>query len=157
MSAQDDWLAALQECEDNERLVIEICLSVMRGRGWIEEPDRALVTTLRRLYVANEICQVTVQFNGDLMHDLCAGRPGEYLAAAWERECEEHWERHEAPCWSCPCGVIYGLITWGNAKVAFYTLTEDGLFDEQVADCPSCRRHLARVRRETGPGQLGLF
>jgi hypothetical protein len=102
------------------------------------------------------VCRQTVTFNGELMHDLCAGRPGEYLAYAWEREQEENWERYEAPRWSCPCGVIYGLLMWGK-KATFYTLTDDGLFDTQASDCPSCKRNLARVRGDHATGQLGLF
>jgi hypothetical protein len=153
----DEWIAELDGCEQNERLVIEIALSVMRAKGWIEEPDRDLIHTLRRLYATNDVCQITVIFNGDLLHDLCAGRPGEYLAGAYERECEENWERHEAPRWSCPCGVTYGLISWGKDKVQFYTLTDDALFDEQTVLCPSCQRDLARVRGDHATGQLGLF
>lgn len=146
----------LEECQGNEQLVIEIALSVMHGKGWIEEADGELVKTLRRLYAENEVCQHTVTFNGEALHDMCAARPGEYLAYAWERECEEHWERHEAPRWSCPCGTIFGLITWSERRAHFYTLTDDGLFDALVTDCPSCKRNLAKVQAEQADGQLGF-
>lgn len=154
---EDEAWALLERCEGNEQVVIEIALAVMQSKGWIEEPDGELIETLRRLYQANPMCQLKVKFTGEVLHDTCAGRPGEYLAAAWERECEEHWERHEAPRWSCPCGVTFGLITWGGRNAHFYTLSEDGLFNEQVADCPDCQRNLARVRGENRTGQLGLF
>lgn len=151
----DEWTAALDECESNERLVIEIALSMMEAKGWIDEPDAGLIKDLRRLYGENNACQQTVLFTGDLLHDMLAGRPGEYLGYAWEREQEENWERHEAPRWSCPCGVTYGLLLWGK-EATFYTLTDDDLFDMQMKDCPSCQRNLAGAR-EGRAEQLGLF
>lgn len=158
MEEHDDCTGALENCESNERLVIEIAVRVMESKGWIEEdPDDELIETLRRLYQANPMCQFEVKFTGDLMHDLCAGRPGEYLAVAYERECQEHWERHEAERWSCPCGHTFGLYSWSERQVHFFTLTDDGLFDEQAVKCPSCKRDLAKARAETANGQLGLF
>ena len=142
--------------DENKRLVIEIALSVMCGKGWIEEPDDELIQTLKRLYHENPPCQVEVKFTGEAWNDMLAGRPGEYLAAAFEREGEERWEREEAQRWRCPCGFTFGLYQWNERKVDFYTLTDDGLFNEAVAVCPSCKRNLAKVREEHVDGQLGF-
>jgi hypothetical protein len=100
--------------------------------------------------------QQTVHFTGEVLHDMLAGRPGEYLAAAWETECQERWEREEAERWSCPCGFTFGLYPWSQEKVAFYTLTGSGLFDTQVTDCPGCTRNLKRARADHAHGQLGF-
>ncbi len=96
-----------------------------------------------------------VTFTGEILHDLLAGRPGEYLAAAYERECEERWERH-APRWDCPCGFTLGAHNLYQCKPAFYTLTDDGLFDKAVAVCPNCKRNIAKVREQHADGQLGF-
>ncbi|MGA2162937.1 MAG: hypothetical protein ABSH36_00530 [Solirubrobacteraceae bacterium] len=155
-SEQDVAHDFLVDGEPNERLVIELALGVMRGKGWVEEPDDELIERLRRLYHANPICQQEVKFTGELLHDLCAARPGEYLAAAFEYECEERWERYEAERWSCPCGVTFGLYNWSHTNTAFYTLTSDGLFDSKVKECPRCSRNLAKARNEQAFGQLGF-
>lgn len=142
----------------NEDIVIAIALDVMCGKGWIEdeEPDDELIETLKRLYHENPICQIEVKFTGDVMYDLCAGRPGEYLAAAYECEGRERWEREEAPRWSCPCGFTFGLYEWYASRTDLYTLTDDGLFDEVVTDCPRCTRNLKTVREQHADGQLGF-
>jgi hypothetical protein len=147
---------ALPSPQENERLVVEIALGVMQGKGWIDEPDDELIETLKRLYHENPICQFEVKFTGEALHDMLASRPGEYLAAAFEREGEERWEREEAQRWSCPCGFTFGPYQWNERKVDFYTLTDDGLFNEAVAVCPSCKRSLAKVREEHADGQLGF-
>jgi hypothetical protein len=152
----DDTGQSLVTGEPNERLVIELALLVMQGKGWIDEPDDELIETLRRLYHANPICQQEVTFNGDIMHDLCAGRPGEYLAAAYENERQEYWERYEAQRWSCPCGTTFGLYAWSEKRAHFYTLTDTGLFDTQVTACPRCNRNLAKARAAHADGQLGF-
>jgi len=142
--------------EPDERLVIELAIGVLHGKGHIEDADDELIETLRRLYHANPICQTEVRFNGDILHDLCAARPGEYLVAAYERECEEHWERHEAQRWSCPCGFTFGLCVWSEKRVNFYTLTDTGLFDTEAATCPRCSRNLNKARIDHANGQLGF-
>jgi hypothetical protein len=157
-------MAAEQQAEDerlvsgepNEALVIELALEHMAIRGWIEEADDELVERLRRLYHANPVCQIEVKFTGELLHDALATRPGEYLAAAYEQECIEHYERHEAPRMTCPCGMTFGIYQFGPRHAHFFTLTDDGLFDQQLNDCPSCARKLAKTREETANGQLGL-
>jgi hypothetical protein len=146
---------------DNERLVIEIAISVLCGKGMIEEekevePDEVLIADLARLYQENPLCQTEVTFTGEILHDLLAGRPGEYLAAAYERECEERWEREEAPRWNCPCGLTFGAYNLYQRKPAFYTFTDDGLFDKAVAVCPNCKRNIAKVREQHADGQLGF-
>jgi hypothetical protein len=143
----------------NEDIVIAICLDVMCGKGWLDsevEPDDELIETLKRLYRENPTCQVAVKFTGEALHDMCAGRPGEYLAAAYECEGRERWEREEAPRWSCPCGCTFGVYDWGGSKKNLYTLTDDGLFDQLVTDCPECKRNLAKVRKQHADGQLGF-
>jgi hypothetical protein len=106
---------------------VEIAVSQMEGKGWIEEPDDELIDTLKRLYHENPPCQSTVQFNGEILHDMAAARPGEYLAAAFENECQERREREEAERWSCPCGFTFGLYVWSEKRANFYTLTDTGL------------------------------
>jgi hypothetical protein len=141
--------------DTNEDLVVHLAVRVLAGKGWIEEPDDELVAALRRLYEQNPICQQDVRFTGELLHDVLAARPGEYLAAAWEQERRDDWERHHAERWSCPCGQTFGLYPLGERRV-FYTLADDGLFLEQVADCPSCARNLAATREQVAAGQLGF-
>jgi hypothetical protein len=140
----------------NEDLVVDVAVGVVLGKGWIEEPDEELVAALRRLYRANPICQQPVEFTGELLHDMLAGRPGEYLAAAWEQEQQNRWEREQAERWSCPCGQTFGLYPFTSERVAFYTLAADGLFLEHVSDCPRCQRDLAKTRAEVPTGQLGF-
>jgi hypothetical protein len=142
--------------QDNERVVIELAIRVMQLKGWIEEPDDDLIETLKRLYDANPLCQVEVNFTGDPLCDMLACRPGEYLAAAYENDCNERWEREEAERWSCPCGFTFGLYPWSEQNVAFYTLTDSGLFDTQVNDCPGCSRNLKKTRADHANGQLGF-
>lgn len=78
----DDSAEGIVTGEPNEALVIELALGVMQGKGWIEEPDGELVEELRALYHANPLCQAQVTFTGEILHDMVAARPGEYLAAA---------------------------------------------------------------------------
>jgi ribosomal protein S27AE len=149
-----DILDALQD--DNERVVIEIAVSHMVGKGWIEEPDAALIGTLSRLYSTDALCQIEVKFTDDIWHNMHAARPGEQLVCLYENECREQWEREEAERWSCPCGSTFGIYPWFGAKVSFYTLAEDGLFDSQVEQCPRCTRNLAKARADHTHGQLGF-
>lgn len=149
---------------DNREVVVALAVRVLQTKGWIEEPYDELIDALHRLYDANPDCQIEVQFNGDLWHDMHAGRPGEYLAAAFENECQEQWEREEAERreqwereeaerWNCPCGMTFAL---GSSKDAFHTLTADGLFEKAVSECPRCERSLAEVRSKHANGQLGF-
>ncbi len=149
---------------ENRDVIVALAVGVLQGKGWIEEPYDELIDALRRLYDANPDCQIEVKFNGDPWHDMHAGRPGEYLAAAFENECEERsereqaerrerWEREEAERWSCPCGMTLAV---GSSKDAFHTLTDDGLFEKTVSECPRCERNLAKVRSKHADGQLGF-
>jgi len=140
----------------NEDLVVRLAVGVLAGKGWVEEPDDELIAALRRLYRANPICQQAVSFTGELLHDMLAARPGEYLAAAWEQEQQHHWERHHAERWSCPCGKTFGIYPFSDRRVLFYTLAADGLFAEHATGCPSCGRDLATMRDEVPAGQLGF-
>jgi ribosomal protein S27AE len=142
--------------DTNEELVVRLAVGVLAGKGRIEEPDDGLVAALRRLYKANPICQQQVRFTGELLHDMLAARPGEYLAAAWEQEQQDHWERHHAERWSCPCGEMFGLYPFSDRRVSFYTLADDRLFVEQATDCPGCGRDLAATRKDVPAGQLGF-
>jgi hypothetical protein len=135
---------------------VEIAVSQMEGKGWIEEPDDELIDTLKRLYHENPVCQSTVQFNGEILHDMAAARRGEYLAAAFENECQERWEREEAERWSCPCGFTFGLYVWSEKRANFCTLTDTGLFDTDVTSCPACNRNLNKARADHANGQLGF-
>ena len=154
--ADTDTASAAEEGASNERLVIGIAVNVLQGKGWIDEPDDALLDALGRLYRANPSCRVPVRFTAEILHDLVAARPGEFLAGAYEQECQERWEREEAERWSCPCGQTFGLLRWGWAKTDSYTLTEEGLFDVQVVCCPRCKRNLQKVREQHADGQLGF-
>ena len=141
---------------DNKEVVVALAVRVLQTKGWIEEPYDELLDALHRLYDANPDCQIEVEFNGDLWHDMHAGRPGEYLAGAFENECQEQWEREEAERWSCPCGFTFGLYVWNERRANFYTLTDTGLFDTDVTSCPRCNRDLNKVRAEHANGQLGF-
>lgn len=153
MLADTGATAPAEEPENRgARLVIENALSVLSGKGRIEEIDDELIVTLKRIYDENPLFQVEVTSHGNVL----AGSRGEYLAGAYERECEERWEREEAPRWSCPCGHAFGVYEWRGPHTQFYTLTDDGLFQEPVAACPSCTRNLAKVREEHADGQLGF-
>ena len=141
---------------DNKEVVVALAVRVLQTKGWIEEPYDELIDALERLYDANPDCQIEVKFNGDPWHDMHAGRPGEYLAAAFEDECQEQWEREEAERWSCPCGFTFGLYVWNERRANFYTLTDSGLFDTDVTSCPRCNRDLNKARAEHANGQLGF-
>jgi hypothetical protein len=164
-----------EEPTDNEELVIGIALNVMAGKGWIydETVDEELIETLRRLYRENPLCQVKVQFTGELMHDLMAARPGEYLASAYEVECQERWERG-LPVWACDCGAEYKITPdpWGAAKRndCFYRIASDGTLDKLVGStrgrgvsvearntaCPDCGREFVRTLARQADPQLSL-
>jgi hypothetical protein len=153
----EDTATSTEESQPtNEDLVIEVALAVLEGKGWIEEPTDELIATLKRIYQAEPLCQVEVKFTGETLNDLLAGRPGEILVASFEQECQEHWEREEAERWSCPCGVTFGLYPFSERNVHFYTLAEDGLFEQAVSDCPRCKRNLTKVREQHAEGQLGF-
>jgi len=142
--------------DTNEDLVVRLAVGVLAGKGWVEEPDDELIAALRRLYRATPICQQPVSFTGEPLHDMLAARPGEYLAAAWEQEQQDHWERHHAERWGCPCGKTFGIYPFSDRRVLFYTLAADGLFAEQATGCPSCGRDLAATREDVPAGQLGF-
>jgi hypothetical protein len=148
--------SAAEPAPSNEQVVVEVAIAVLEGKGWIEEPSDELIDKLKRLYHANPDCQTQVKYTGEILHDLLAGRPGEILAASFEQECEEHWEREDAERWSCPCGVVFGLYPFSGRTVHFYTLADDGLFDQAVTDCPRCNRNLKVVREQHADGQLGF-
>jgi hypothetical protein len=166
--------AADPDSIDNEELVVGIALDVMAGKGWIDGDtiDDDLVEALRRLYRANPICQVKVEFTGELMHDMLAARPGEYLAAAYELECQERWER-ELPVWACDCGAQYKVTPdWYSAKPnnCFYRVAEDGTLGDLVGStrgrgiseaarnmvCPACGGEFARTLARQADPQLSL-
>lgn len=142
--------------EPNERLIIEHAIGVLAGKGLIDEADQDLIDALRRIYHTHPFYRQEVKLTGEIIHDLCALRPAEYLAGAYEREREEHWERHEAERWSCPCGVTFGLYSWSAKHAHFYTLTDTGTFDSLVTTCPRCNRKLDKARAEHANGQLGF-
>jgi ribosomal protein S27AE len=142
--------------DTNEELVVRLAVGVLASKGWLEEPDDELIAALRCLYQANPICQQKVRFTGELLRDMLAARPGEYLAAAWEQEQQDHWERHHAERWSCPCGETFGLYPFSDRRVSFYTLADGGLFLQQATDCPKCGRDLAATREDVPTGQLGF-
>ena len=50
----------------NRESVVGLAVRVLQMKGWVEEPYDELLDALERLYDANPICQVTVEFNGDL-------------------------------------------------------------------------------------------
>jgi hypothetical protein len=152
----DDSSASTEEPPPkNEEIVIDLALAILQGKGWIEEPDDELIETLGRLYRENAVCQIDVTFTGETLHDALAGRPGEYLFAAFEQECQDHWER-EAERWSCPCGLTFGLYPFSERNVHFFTLADDGLFNQAVIACPRCTRNLLKTREQHADGQLGF-
>jgi hypothetical protein len=145
-----------EEPHDNEWVVVTLAIHMMQNKGWIDEPDDELFATLQRLYHEHPVCQVEVKFTGEVLHDMLAMRPGEFLLAAYEAEYQARWEREQAERWSCPCGITFGLYVWSDTHVAFYTLTDTGQFDRQAVTCPCCSRNLAKARAESANGQLGF-
>lgn len=140
----------------NKEIVVSIAVAVLQGKGIIEEPEDDVLSALERLYEQHPAFQVEVKFTDDQFTNLLESRPGEYLAGAYEQELEEYWQRHEAPRWSCPCGVTFGLIMWWPKKATFYTLTKDGLFDQEAKECPNCARKLTDARKHSENPQLSL-
>ena len=54
-------------------LVAGIAVNVLAAKGWLEdEPDDELADALHRLYHANPVCQVKVEYSGELLHDMLA-------------------------------------------------------------------------------------
>jgi hypothetical protein len=142
--------------EANRDLVVDLAAGILVGKGWCDEPDDELFGALSRLYDATPICQRELKFTGEVLRDLLAARPAEYLAAAWEQAQQDRWERECAERWGCPCGETFGLYPFTPARVTFYTLADDGLFLEQVSHCPRCERDLATTRADVPAGQLGF-
>jgi hypothetical protein len=141
--------------DPTELAVIETALEFMVMKGWIEEPDADLIGQLQDLYAATPSLHIEMHFTGDVLHDAAQARPGEALAALYERQQQDRWEREQAERWACACGFTFGLYPWSDRSVNFYTLTDDGLFHNQVQKCPRCERDLAKLRSER-PGQLGF-
>jgi len=152
----DPW-DMLAEFDSKKQNVIECALSHMTSRGWLDdEPGAELLGDLARLYDETPEVQKDIVYNGDVLHDLAASRPWEHLALLVEDEYREQWEREEAERWSCPCGHPFGVYSWSSTLCHYYTLAEDGTFDEHVEKCPTCSRTLAKVRAELAEGQLGF-
>lgn len=120
---------------ENEDLVVELALNYMCARGWIDPEcvDDQLEQALRRLYRADETgfirTRQPIKFTGEVLHDLCAARPGECLAHAWECEQIEAYER-ALPVWRCDCGSEFKVAPhpWQatRANDRFYRAAEDG-------------------------------
>jgi hypothetical protein len=155
----------------NEEIVVAIALDVLAGKGWFaEEPDDELVAELRRLYGAHPVCQLEVQFTGEVLHDMLAARPGEYLAGFYEQERQEAWER-TVPTWTCDCGQAFKVLpdgTPGRPDDRFYRIVEDGLLGQLAGTirgtgishnkaCPDCRREFAMTLKLHADPQLRLF
>ncbi len=155
----------------NEEMVVAIALDVLAGKGFIaEEPDDELVAALRRLYAAPPVCQLEVQFTGEVLHDMLAARPGQYLAGFYEQERQEAWER-TVPTWTCDCGQAFKVLPGespGRPDDSFYRIVENGLLGQLVGTsrgtgithnkaCPDCRREFAMTLKRHADPQLRLF
>ena len=93
----DDGAAPLSN--PNEDLVVAIAVDVLAAKRWLEDaPDEELLADLRRLYHTNPVCQLEVRYTGELLHDMLASRPGEYLAAAYDRRRVGSWLLLVAMC-----------------------------------------------------------
>jgi hypothetical protein len=154
----------------NEDVVVHLAIDVLIGKGSIEPEcvDDELLTTLRRLYHENPICQTKVEFTDDLWHNMYAARPGEYLAAALHLEWQLEWER-ACPIWTCACGSEFKVGEHWPPRKHLYRIA-DGMFGELVGsvdgkghgeernrDCPDCGRAFAETIARREDPQLGLF
>lgn len=155
----------------NEDVVVASAADVLAAKGWFEEePDHELLDSLHRLYQVNPNCQVNVRFNGEVLHGMPAARPGEQLAAAFENERQEAWER-TAPTWTCDCGSTFKVLPGGlpgRPDGRFHRSFEDGLLGALVGTsrgtgisrnkaCPDCGREFAPTVKLTAEPQLRLF
>jgi hypothetical protein len=155
----------------NEEVVVAIALDVLAGKGWLaEEPDDELVAELRRLYGAHPVCQLPVEFTGEVLHDMLAARPGQYLAGFYEQERQEAWER-TVPTWTCDCGQAFKVLPGGDVgrpNDCFYRIVEDGLLGQLAGTirgtgithnkaCPDCHREFAATLKRHADPQLRLF
>jgi hypothetical protein len=162
---------AIEKWSSDEELVVALAVDVLAAKGWLEDdPDPELLGDLHRLYRANPVCQLQVRYTGELLHDMLASRPGEYLAAAFESERQEAWERTVAS-WTCDCGQTFKVLPGGNRRRPddrFYRIVADGLLGELVGTvrgigishnkaCPDCRREFAATVKRLADPQLRLF
>lgn len=157
-------MPALPEVSNEER-VIDLAIGLMDGRGWLdgEHVSDELLATLRRLYHAHPVCQITVTFTGDPWHDAHAARPAQYLVAALEAEWHEQWER-ELPTWTCACGSTFKQCE-SLGRTVMHRIA-DGMLGSVVGTvsakgrngrCPDCGRDFAEtIARENDP-QMLLF
>jgi hypothetical protein len=155
----------------NEELVLALAVDVLARKGWFEdEPDDELLAALRRLYGANPVCQLEVKFTGEVPHDMLAGRAGQHLAAVYEQERQEEWER-TVPTWTCDCGSTFRVLPGGipgRPDDRFHRIVQDGLLGQLVGTirgtgishnkvCPDCRREFAITVKRLADPQLRLF
>jgi hypothetical protein len=55
----------------NQELVGAIAVDVLAGKGWCDDdPDCELIAALRWLFRASPVCQLEVEFNGEVLHDM---------------------------------------------------------------------------------------
>ena len=135
---------------DNKEVVVALAVRVLQTRGWIEEPYDELLDGLERLYDANPDCQIEVEFNGDPWHDMHAGRPGEYLAVAFEDQCRENnGNARRRSAGPAPAGSPLVSTCGTSGGPSLYTCTDTGLFDTDVTSCPRCNRDLNKARADT--------
>jgi hypothetical protein len=60
----------------NQELVGAIAVDVLAGKGWCDdEPDCELIAALRCLFGASPVCQLEVEFNGEVLHDMLRWPP----------------------------------------------------------------------------------
>jgi hypothetical protein len=144
-----------------EELCVDIALMVIVGRGWVdpEHVDVELVSELCRLRRSGHpILRAPIRFNGELLHDLCMQRPGDYLARAWENEQELRYQRECCPRWRCPYCLtdVAEYDGFGPKSMRFFSLNRRGEFVDEVSDCPGCGHSIRETIKSGGPVQLEL-
>ena len=93
----------------NDDVVVDLALNYMCARGWIDAElvDDDLEGALRRHYRADDTgfirTREPIRFAGEILHDMCAARPGECLAHVWESEQIQAYAR-ALPIWRCDRG-----------------------------------------------------
>jgi len=112
--------------EQRQEVIIEAALDYMTHQDWYwceDDDDPEVVADLLRLYAVDPNLPPT-PCSGSILFDT-----GVTLALTWEAERRAEYER-SLPVWICDCGTRYKLEQWALSNESFYTVTDDGLFDE---------------------------
>lgn len=156
----------------NEERAIDLAIGVMEARDWLdgEHVSNELLATLRRLYRANPLCQIPVEFTGDAWLEAIALRPAQELVAALEAEWQDEWDEWERalPTWTCACGstfkqsesqghTVLHRIDSRLLGAVVGSVGARGYGGERNGRCPDCRRDFAETITRHHDPQMLLF